>query len=291
MKKFVCLLLIILTSLVTLACNEENLSSKAIEQGKLAMANKEYDKALSSFDLALSEGTNDTEAREMYDIIKKFKEAQEYMDREDFEKADKTLESISSNYTRYAIREDVDELKSALEENEQVEVTNEGEKVDVKQTKEKKQPEQKPESSKDEVKKEEPKPTPVPEKKPEPKEEVKSRKDEYIRKMDSLEQNFRDMNYIYTDGSNEEIYQAEYENYQAWDKLLNEIWEVLKTQLPKAEMDEVVKIQRQWIKNKENAAETDEREYGYDDEGIVYMSTLGQLTKERCYELVNLYMK
>ena len=102
MKKVIYLLFIMIALLGISGCDadKDNLSEKAIEQGKLAMANQEYDKALSSFDLALTEGTEDVQIKEMYDIIKKYKEAEEYLEKEDFEKADRTLKEINSNYTR-----------------------------------------------------------------------------------------------------------------------------------------------------------------------------------------------
>lgn len=289
MKKVIYLLFIMIALLGISGCDadKDNLSEKAIEQGKLAMANQEYDKALSSFDLALTEGTEDVQIKEMYDIIKKYKEAEEYLEKEDFEKADRTLKEINSNYTRYAIKEDIDRLREGVDNKQQPEAKED--KQD-KQDDEKKSEKLEPVKPKPVV--EAPKkPEPVAEVKPVAKNEVKSRKDEYIRKMDNLEQNYRNLSSVYTNGTDEEIYQAEYENYEAWDKLINEIWSVLKTQLSKEDMAELSKIQNQWIKNKESTAESDELDYGYDRSGIVYISTVGSLTRDRCYELVNLYMK
>ena len=81
-------------------------------------------------------------------------------------------------------------------------------------------------------------------------------------------------------------------NQNLWDDALNEIYGVLKTQLSESEMNDLRTKQRQWIVDRDAAAQK-----RYDEEGggsysrVVYGETLVQVTKERCYELVNLYMK
>ncbi|WP_455539357.1 lysozyme inhibitor LprI family protein [Terrisporobacter sp.] len=47
-----------------------------------------------------------------------------------------------------------------------------------------------------------------------------------------------------------------------------------------------------WIKHRDKKAENDASEYaGGTMEGLVYVGSLADSTKERCYELVNTYMK
>jgi uncharacterized protein YecT (DUF1311 family) len=94
-------------------------------------------------------------------------------------------------------------------------------------------------------------------------------------------------------------YQSDYQmaedygfNYQLWDVVLNEIYAELKVQLSESEMTNLRNEQRNWIQTRDATAQA-----RYDEEGggsmssMVKVETLAQLTKERCYELVNLYMK
>ena len=75
-RLFKTLLLVLILTLVFLsACKDDSLSQKAIDQGKLALANSEYDKALASFELALDEGVKNEEVEKLINIIKVFKEA------------------------------------------------------------------------------------------------------------------------------------------------------------------------------------------------------------------------
>ncbi|MED4287435.1 DUF1311 domain-containing protein [Priestia megaterium] len=82
------------------------------------------------------------------------------------------------------------------------------------------------------------------------------------------------------------------QNYKAWDDLLNEIYGVLKTQLSSSEMSKLQADQRQWIKSRDAAAQKT-----FDEEGGGTLSqaeqvrTLWEVTKDRCYFLINNYMK
>ena len=77
-----------------------------------------------------------------------------------------------------------------------------------------------------------------------------------------------------------------------WDAALNEIYGVLNEVLPQSEMNQLRGEQRQWIVDRDKAAQE-----SYDQEGggslsrVVYIITIEEWTKERCYELVNKYMK
>ncbi|WP_099355492.1 lysozyme inhibitor LprI family protein [Fredinandcohnia onubensis] len=80
-------------------------------------------------------------------------------------------------------------------------------------------------------------------------------------------------------------------NYKVWDDALNKIWKELEKQLPTEEMDELREEQRRWIKDKYKAASEEAEQYkGGTMEPLVKTSTLAQVTKERCYELVEKYM-
>ncbi|WP_368503137.1 lysozyme inhibitor LprI family protein [Alkalihalophilus sp. As8PL] len=118
--------------------------------------------------------------------------------------------------------------------------------------------------------------------------DVTSAKEEYIQKLAHLDAN--DIDVVYeTDGQAMEDHGY---NLTLWDDILNEIYGVLKTQLSEAEMDALRDEQRQWIKDRDAAAQA-----RYDEEGggtlsrIVHIEELADYTKTRCYELVHNYMR
>ena len=74
--------------------------------------------------------------------------------------------------------------------------------------------------------------------------------------------------------------------------MLNEIYNLLKVQLSKEEMDELTNKQISWIEYRDKTAENESATFGMGSFATVqYNSTLARVTKERCYELVNNYMK
>lgn len=119
-----------------------------------------------------------------------------------------------------------------------------------------------------------------------------SYKEEYINKLNSTEKGMSDLDYLYKNGTNGELVEAEYTRLKRWDNMLNEIYSLLKTQLPESEMNELKSKQRSWIEYRDKTAENEASENrGGSLYYVVYNGSLARLTKERCYELVNTYMK
>lgn len=119
-----------------------------------------------------------------------------------------------------------------------------------------------------------------------------SYKDEYINKLNSTEEGMSDLDYLYKSGTNGELVEAEYTRLKRWDNMLNEIYSLLKTQLTESEMNELKSKQRSWIEYRDKTAENEASENrGGSLYYVVYNGSLARLTKERCYELVNTYMK
>lgn len=86
--------------------------------------------------------------------------------------------------------------------------------------------------------------------------------------------------------------EAASKEHERWDKALNEIYQALKVQLPEADMAKLKEEQLSWIKERDKAAEEAAAKYkGGTMEGLEYAATLASVTKERCYKLVELYMK
>ncbi|MGG0540585.1 lysozyme inhibitor LprI family protein [Priestia aryabhattai] len=83
-----------------------------------------------------------------------------------------------------------------------------------------------------------------------------------------------------------------YRNYDKWDKVLNDIYSELKNQLSASEMNNLKIKERQWIKDRDYQSTKELNEAGggtyyYAEEALI----LHEMTRERCYFLVNNYMK
>ena len=99
-----------------------------------------------------------------------------------------------------------------------------------------------------------------------------------------------DLDYLYEVGGDADIREAEGIRYERWDKMLNEIYSILKTQLTESEMKELKNKQLDWIKYIDETVNRVSSEGG----SIARLESIilnADLTKERCYELVNTYMK
>ncbi|WP_195345714.1 lysozyme inhibitor LprI family protein [Paraclostridium sordellii] len=119
-----------------------------------------------------------------------------------------------------------------------------------------------------------------------------SYKNEYINKLNSTEEGMSDLDYLYQNGTTGEMGLAEATKLKRWDDMLNEIYSLLKTQLTESEMNELKNKQLSWIEYRDKTAENEASEnIGGTLYSVVYNGSLAKLTKERCYELVNTYMK
>ena len=121
---------------------------------------------------------------------------------------------------------------------------------------------------------------------------VYSYKNEYINKLNSVEEGMSDLDYLYENGITVELIEAEETKLKRWDDMLNEIYSLLKIQLTESEMKELKSKQLSWIEYRDTTANNEaSAEGGGSLSTIVYYSSLARLTKERCYELVNTYME
>ncbi len=120
-------------------------------------------------------------------------------------------------------------------------------------------------------------------------ESIESQKDVYIQKLELIESEVSTLSY---DGSTLEMKETSSIVLKKWDDALNEIYGVLKSQLSSSEMESLKEEQIQWIATRDANAEESASEFeGGTMYDLEYTEVLGQLTKERCYELVEIYMK
>lgn len=119
-----------------------------------------------------------------------------------------------------------------------------------------------------------------------------SQRQTYFDKLDQIETGLSDLEAMSASGVMTDMKEAASKEHERWDKALNEIYQELQKQLPEADMAQLKEEQLNWIKERDKAAEDAAAKYkGGTMEGLEYAATLASVTKERCYKLVELYMK
>lgn len=113
--------LLIALSISLCGCGN-SLSSKALDQGKLALTEKNYDKACLSFELAIQEDSKNKEAKELLEITKGYVEAASRFSAGDLEEAKNIYTSIPKEYEKYIIRASINELGDNIKKVEEAEI-------------------------------------------------------------------------------------------------------------------------------------------------------------------------
>lgn len=305
MKKTIGIILLSMILVLGLVGCGNSVATEAVKQGKEALQKKEYDKALLSFDIVLDNDAKNKEAAILKSIINDYLTAKKYLEQGKTDEAKKTIEGVNTQYSEYPIKDDIDILKKQIEEvektnkviNDEIEKLiilyndkkyDDGKKLISELSKYNLNSKQNEEINNINIKiEEEQKKTEEEQKKTTEKENIKQ---SYIEKLDNIELGLEDLAELYA-GSMMEMKRAAAEEYSRWDDALNEIYGVLKTELSATDMSKLQEEQIQWISDKENKAKTASLEFkGGTMEGLVYTSSLGKTTKDRCYELVEKYM-
>lgn len=119
-----------------------------------------------------------------------------------------------------------------------------------------------------------------------------SLKEEYLQKVNDAKNEVDEMRANPIDDTTIAMKKVEGDAFDIWDGLLNEIYEVLEKQLPAEEMEQLRKEQREWIDNRDQTAKEASLKYeGGTMEQLEYVKVENDLTEERCFELVENYMK
>ena len=115
-------------------------------------------------------------------------------------------------------------------------------------------------------------------------------KKEYIQKLHDTKKETDAMEPI--DNTTFALKKVEGDRHDIWDGLLNEIYAVLEEQLSTEEMEQLRKEQREWIVYRDATAKEASLKYeGGTMEQLEYVAVANNLTVERCFELVEGYMK
>ncbi|WP_419954404.1 lysozyme inhibitor LprI family protein [Neobacillus niacini] len=119
---------------------------------------------------------------------------------------------------------------------------------------------------------------------------MESKKVEYLQKLNTTKQATEEL--AATDSSTFALKKVENDRWEMWDALLNEVYAVLNEHLSTEEMDQLRTEQRNWLKHRDDTAlEASQKNKGGTQEHLEYVAVLANLTEERCYELVEIYMK
>lgn len=121
--------------------------------------------------------------------------------------------------------------------------------------------------------------------------EISTIKTNYLNELSSINKEANNLITGNADDTQYEISESSYEVYNLWNNELNKIYSSLKTTLTSEQMTKLQSEEINWIVYKEQIAKEDSKEY---TGGSIYSSEvnlkLANLTKERCYYLVNNYM-
>lgn len=123
-------------------------------------------------------------------------------------------------------------------------------------------------------------------------EESESKLQYYLDKYAKLEKELTDSLAEKYNGTTLDMREAAGIEYTSWDDLLNEVYGVLQEQLPEEEMDKLRAEQIEWLTIRDSKAEESAKKFeGGTMEPLAHTTSLGESTKERCYELISNYMK
>ena len=96
MKKILVILTICILSITGCSKGDNQSFEKYMEEGRIAVANQEYDKALNFFTLALEENKDDTDAKSLYNQTKNLVEAIDSKDKKNYTVAIQLCDVISN---------------------------------------------------------------------------------------------------------------------------------------------------------------------------------------------------
>lgn len=92
-------------------------------------------------------------------------------------------------------------------------------------------------------------------------------------------------------GSQMELNQLAYANYQHWDALLNDIYQSIKAEISSSEFETLKKLEKEWIAQRDAQADLDASDWvGGTGYSAVYNGSLAESTGERCQWLVDNYL-
>lgn len=122
---------------------------------------------------------------------------------------------------------------------------------------------------------------------------IDSKKQIYLEKLRKLESDLDSLlKEKYASPKTQDLIDASSKEYTQWDNMLNEIYNELQNQLSEEEMSKLVEEELDWINTRNEKSEATANKF---KDGTIApfdrIMSAATSTKERCYELVNQYMK
>lgn len=114
-KKLIYIVFVVLMTGLTLVGCGNNMVKKSIEQAKVLMESKDYEKAILSLEMALDEDSKNKEANKLYNIINGYQDAKLAKEEDNIKEARSILDAIDKEYVNYSIKKDIDSLKQEVE--------------------------------------------------------------------------------------------------------------------------------------------------------------------------------
>ena len=98
MKKIIlCIITFFITISFTGCHKEKSISTKALEEGKIALASQEYDKAQNLFKLVVDEDSSNEDGKELYSLTTQYITLKKHVENGDYEEAEKTINELKAN--------------------------------------------------------------------------------------------------------------------------------------------------------------------------------------------------
>lgn len=245
---------------------DDSTFEKATEQGKLALAASNLEKALGSFELALEEKPDDETTKQYVDQLEKAVAIEALVDDDAYKKAIRKADvMLKSDDLIKSVEKQVEALKKDATKAEQKEQKKEVEKA------------------------------PVATQQTQPTQTTTQRTNvyaTYYNTAESIARNY-DAPVDAIDGTQMDTFDPMLKGYNAsqaqWDKLLNDIYGTLKARLSTSEFNALRSVQRQWIQDRDNTVNDAYNNPGDYAPEIAAASTEAGYTRARCYELLDLY--
>lgn len=119
MKKFLLYFITFFMVFSLSGCHKENKAAeKALEDGKLALASEEYDKAENLFKLSVDEDSSNEEGQDFYKVTAKYKEIVSAVDSKDYDKAKSLIDDIKTYAKFDSIETGISKLEVQIKEAE-----------------------------------------------------------------------------------------------------------------------------------------------------------------------------
>lgn len=114
MKKKLTIFMVLILALGLVGCGN-SIVRKSIEEAKLSIESKDYDKALASLQTVLDEDSDNEEGKKLYSIVDSYQKSKKSFEDNNVDESKKLLDEINDEYVNYMIKDDIDSLKQQVE--------------------------------------------------------------------------------------------------------------------------------------------------------------------------------